>query len=105
EQGPATDYYTNRSAPPSGAPLERLDKSLPADIVLLSDGENNERPDPVMAAQSAADQGVHIDTVGIGSPAGTTVDINGFKLHTQLNEYLLKQIASTTGGEYHDAQT
>jgi Ca-activated chloride channel family protein len=105
EQGPATDYYTNRSPAPSGQPLQRLDKSTPAEIVLLSDGENNEQPDPVMAAQTAADQGVHIDTVGIGSPSGTTVDIGGFKIHTQLNEDLLKQIASTSGGEYHDAQT
>ena len=62
-------------------------------IVLLSDGENNERPDPVAAAQTAADQGVHIDTVGIGSPDGTTLDINGFRVHTALNEDLLKQIA------------
>ena len=43
----------------------------PAVIVLLSDGENNEIPDPLAAAQAAADQGVRIYTVGIGSAAGS----------------------------------
>ena len=62
-------------------------------IVLLSDGENNVNPDPVAAAQAAADQGIRIETVGIGSPEGTTLDINGFRVHTQLNEDLLQQIA------------
>jgi Ca-activated chloride channel family protein len=73
-------------------------------IILLSDGENNERPDPLEAAQTAADRGVRIYTVGIGSPAGTTVHINGFSLHTQLDENTLKQISKITGGSYYNAQ-
>jgi Ca-activated chloride channel homolog len=73
-------------------------------IILLSDGENNERPDPLQAAQAAADQGVRIYTVGIGSPSGTTVHINGFSLHTQLDEDTLKQISQITGGTYYNAQ-
>jgi Ca-activated chloride channel family protein len=77
----------------------------PAVIILLSDGENNERPDPLQAAQTAADRGVRIFTVGIGSPTGTTVHINGFSLHTQLDEDLLKQISETTGGKYFNAQS
>jgi Ca-activated chloride channel family protein len=77
----------------------------PAVIILLSDGENNERPDPLQAAQSAADRGVRIFTVGIGSPTGTTVHVNGFSLHTQLDEDLLKQISETTGGKYFNAQS
>jgi Ca-activated chloride channel family protein len=105
EQGPANDYYSNRSPDPSGAPPARVDKNLQATIVLLSDGENNENPDPLQAAQTAKDEGVRIETVGIGSPGGTTVDINGFKVHTQLNEQLLQQIASTTGGDYQAATT
>jgi len=73
-------------------------------IILLSDGENNEMPDPIVAAQSAANRGVRIYTVGIGSPAGTTVRINGFSLHTQLDEATLKSIAQLTGGIYYNAQ-
>jgi Ca-activated chloride channel family protein len=77
----------------------------PAVIILLSDGENNENPDPLAAAQTAADRGVRIYTVGIGSPTGTTVHINGFSLHTQLDEATLKQISQITGGTYYNAQS
>ena len=47
--------------------------------MLLTDGENTVEPDPLEAAQEAAqDRGVRIDTVGIGSPAGTTLEVEGF---------------------------
>jgi Ca-activated chloride channel family protein len=74
-------------------------------IILLSDGENNESPDPMAAAQAAADRGVRIYTVGIGSPIGTTVHVNGFSLHTQLDAATLQGIAQVTGGSYYDAQS
>jgi Ca-activated chloride channel family protein len=76
----------------------------PAVIVLLTDGENNENPDPLDAAQTAADRGVRIYTVGIGSAAGTTLDINGFRVHTQLDEPMLQQIAHMTHGAYYHAE-
>jgi Ca-activated chloride channel family protein len=67
-------------------------------IVLLTDGENNQNPDPLEAAKAAADQGVRIYTVGIGTAAGSDLDIEGFKVHSQLDEAMLKQIASVTTG-------
>ncbi len=73
-------------------------------IVLLSDGENNEAPDPLATAQAAANQGVRIYTVGIGSPTGTTLHINGFTVHTQLDEATLQQISQITGGTYYNAE-
>ncbi len=73
-------------------------------IVMLTDGENNAPPDPLDAAQVAADRGVRIYTVGIGSAAGTTLHINGFTVHTQLNEPMLQQIAALTGGMYYNAE-
>jgi len=73
-------------------------------IVLLSDGENNESPDPLAEAKIAADRGVRIDTVGIGTAAGTNVHVNGFTVHTQLDEATLKQIAQISGGTYYNAQ-
>ncbi|HLB46463.1 MAG TPA: VWA domain-containing protein [Anaerolineales bacterium] len=76
----------------------------PAVIVLLSDGENNEFPDPFAAAQAAADRGVRIYTVGIGSVAGTPLHINGFTVHTQLDEATLQQIAQLTDGVYYNAE-
>jgi Ca-activated chloride channel homolog len=74
-------------------------------IVLLTDGENNERPDPLAAAQVASDRGVRIYTVGIGSPAGATLHINGFTVHTQLDEDMLQQISQLTGGSYYSADS
>jgi Ca-activated chloride channel family protein len=76
----------------------------PAVIVLLTDGENNASPDPLAAAQEAANRGMRIYTVGIGSTAGTTLEVEGFMVHTQLNEDLLKQISTLTGGEYFNAE-
>ena len=73
-------------------------------IILLTDGENNESPDPFGAAQAAADRGVRIYTVGIGSAAGSDLHINGFIIHTQLDEATLQQISQITGGTYYNAQ-
>lgn len=73
-------------------------------IVLLSDGDNNEPPDPMEAAQAAADRGVRIYTVGVGSPEGATLEIDGFLVHTQLNEAALQELARLTGGAYYNPQ-
>ena len=73
-------------------------------IILISDGENTVSPDPLAAAQAAADRGVRIYTVGIGSAAGTTLRVNGFTVFTQLDEAMLKQISQLTGGEYYSAE-
>jgi Ca-activated chloride channel homolog len=78
---------------------------IPAAIVLLSDGENTTNPDPLAAAQTAAQQGVRIYTIGVGSAAGTTLTVNDFTVFTQLNEAMLQQIASTTNGVYYNAQS
>src|SRR5574341_150056 len=78
---------------------------VPAVMVLLTDGENNESPDPLAAAQTAADRGVRIYTVGLGSPTGTTLHINGFTVHTQLDETMLEQIAQITSGTYYNAES
>ena len=44
---------------------------------------------------------MHIETVGVGTAAGTTVDADGYVVHTALDEAALTEIAETTGGEYH----
>ena len=46
---------------------------------------------------------MRIYTVGIGSAAGTTLEVNGFVVHTRLDEETLRQIAQRTGGEYLNA--
>ena len=98
-------------------------------IVLLTDGDSNTGPDPLEAAQQAADRGVRIYTIGFGTLNGPSPDQSpfggggfpgggfpggggsqggggsnggsGFRLG--LNETILKQIADMTGGTYHVA--
>jgi len=83
-------------------------------IVLLTDGEDNDsEPGALEAAQTAAKAGVKIFTIGIGSAEGTLVTVAGADGNTdyirdekgqvvksKLNEALLQQIATATGGFY-----
>jgi Ca-activated chloride channel family protein len=56
------------------------------------------------AATSVAEKaGVHIDTVGVGTTTGTTVEVDGYHLFTALDEAALTSIARATGGTYHPA--
>ncbi|GAA1862689.1 hypothetical protein GCM10009687_32490 [Asanoa iriomotensis] len=75
-----------------------------ATIVLLTDGEDTGGPDALAAAELASNAGVHIQTVGVGTVEGSTVDIDGYQVSTALDEDLLTQIATATGGAYHRAQ-
>lgn len=72
-------------------------------VVLLSDGENNQQPDPLAAADLAADLGVRVYTVGIGSPQGVDLEVEGFTVHTQLDEGMLSTISMISGGQYYNA--
>lgn len=72
-------------------------------IVLFSDGENNEVPDPFIITDFAVDLGVRIYTVGVGSKEGTIINVEGMSIHSQLNESILMQIAEVSGGQYYFA--
>jgi Ca-activated chloride channel family protein len=75
-----------------------------ATIVMFSDGQDEGGGVGTATAAAVAEKaGVHIDTVGVGTTAGTTVDVDGYRLYTALNENTLKSIARTTGGAYHPA--
>jgi len=74
-----------------------------ASIVLLTDGENNQSPDPLAVTDLAVDLGVRVYTVGIGSVEGAIITVEGFTVHSQLNEPMLQYIAQTTGGVYYNA--
>jgi Ca-activated chloride channel family protein len=105
-EDPAEGFYTNRSPDPNAQPTPLPAGSLKsASIVLLTDGENNEQPDPLTAAMVAAELGVRIYPVGIGTPDGATVTIDGFTVRSRLDPELLGQIASLTGGQYFAADS
>jgi Ca-activated chloride channel family protein len=74
-----------------------------ATIVLFSDGQQTGGPDTEAAAEVAAAAGVRVQTVGIGTARGATVDVDGYQLGTVLDEKLLTAVAQTTGGAYHRA--
>ena len=99
-----------QDAQSSGPPQEDMLVNLPEGtypssvIVLLSDGENNQSIDPLEAAQAAAEHGVRIDALGFGTTAGTTLEVDGFSVHTALDEATLQQITEAAGGTYYPAQ-
>ena len=72
-------------------------------IVLFSDGENNENPDPLVVTDLAVDLGVRVYTVGVGSKEGTVINVDGMNIHSQLDESMLMQVAETSGGQYYFA--
>ncbi len=72
-------------------------------IVLLSDGENTNGPDPLELADLASAAGVRIYPIGLGSASGSVLQVDGFSIATALDEDTLKAIARTTGGSYYAA--
>jgi len=74
-----------------------------AAIVLLTDGQRTAGPDPLEAARFAADRGVRVFAVGIGTTRGTTISYEGWSMHVKLDEETLKQIATITRGDYFAA--
>ena len=104
EAGPWVDYYTQATPAPTPTPTPvPSGYHAPAAIVLLTDGENNENPDPMAAAQVAANRGVRVYAIGLGSASGTNLNLDGFLVHTQLDEATLQQISALTGGTYYNA--
>ncbi len=69
--------------------------------MLLSDGEDTSQADPVTMARVASVAGVRVQTIGVGTAAGTTVHIGGFTLATALDARTLQAVASVTNGSYH----
>ncbi|MGE5524248.1 MAG: VWA domain-containing protein [Rhodospirillaceae bacterium] len=71
-----------------------------AAIILLTDGQTTTGPDPLDAARMAADRGVRVFTVGIGTPEGEVMGFEGWRMRVRLDEDALKAISNLTRGEY-----
>jgi Ca-activated chloride channel homolog len=74
-----------------------------AAIILLSDGQTTTGPNPIEAARLAADHGVRIYTVGIGTSDGQILTSEGWSMRVRLDEDALKTIADMTHGAYFHA--
>lgn len=80
-------------------------------IIVITDGENHE-DDPVAAAKQAAELGIRVFTIGVGSPQGEPIPVDGELLRdkngeivvTKLDEKLLRDIAAAGGGLYVRAE-
>ena len=77
----------------------------PAVIILLSDGRRTTGVDTLKAAQMAAERGVRVHVVGLGTPDGHLAAGEGMAFYLQLDEAALREVARVTGGEYHSAST
>jgi Ca-activated chloride channel family protein len=71
-----------------------------AAIILLTDGQTTTGPDPVEAARLAAERGVRVFTVGVGTDNGQILTGEGWSMRVRLDEEALKAIADLTRGEY-----
>jgi len=74
-----------------------------AAIILLTDGQRTTGPDPLKAARMAADRGVRVYTVGVGTVEGEVIGFEGWSFRARLDEETLKAVASMTLGEYFHA--
>jgi Ca-activated chloride channel family protein len=106
QAGDTSSYYTDLTLTPTPTPTP-MPSGLytPAVIVLLTDGENTTSPDPLEAAQTAANRGVRIHTVGIGSAAGSVLKIEGYSIRSQLDEEMLQRLSRMTDGTYYNAKS
>ncbi len=77
---------------------------VPAQIVLLSDGETTTGRSNSSAAAEAKKEAVPVSTIGFGTPNGT-VTIDGQTATVPVNDDDLKAISSATGGTFYEAQT
>ena len=72
-------------------------------IVLLTDGQSTVGPEPAEAAKLAAEKGVRVYTIGVGTPVGEVIEGEGWRVRVKLDEAVLKQVSATTRGEYFQA--
>ena len=76
-------------------------------IIVITDGENHE-DDPVAAAKQAGELGIRVFAVGVGSPEGEVIPMDGDLLRdkegeivvTRLDEKVLQEVAAEGNGVY-----
>jgi Ca-activated chloride channel family protein len=76
-----------------------------AAVILLTDGQRTTGPDPLDAAKMAAERGIRVYTVGIGTTQGEIIGFEGWSMRVRLDEETLKNISLLTHGEYFYAGT
>jgi Ca-activated chloride channel family protein len=88
----------------AGAPQPAVKFLGSSAVVMFSDGENSQNINPIPAADVAAQAGVRIFPVGIGTATGAVIQSDGYSIATQLDEGVLRQVAKATNGAYFRAE-
>ncbi len=110
-QGSQSGQQVSPTDPLAPAPPDQEEAPVPpgsyksAVIVLLSDGQSNQGPDPLDVADKAANLGVRVFTVGVGTKEGAIIGFEGFSFRVILDEMTLKAVAAKTGGTYYKASS
>lgn len=76
-----------------------------AAIILLTDGQRTTGIDTMEAAKMAAERGVRVYTVGVGTVDGETIGFEGWSMRVRLDEETLKNVANKTQADYYYAGT
>lgn len=71
-------------------------------VVMISDGEDTEPLDVRNVAGLAANAGIKVFTIGVGTVEGAELEADGFLLATNRNDELLADIATVTGGQWFE---
>ncbi|WP_213953508.1 MULTISPECIES: VWA domain-containing protein [unclassified Variovorax] len=118
EQGIDLADLSSGGGKPQGRSLDAQAKKAPreftpvapgsynsAAIILLSDGRRTTGVDTLEAARMAAERGVRIYAVGLGTAEGEVGTPEGMAIYLKLDEVTLREVARMTGGEYFHAAT
>lgn len=119
EEGIDLAAMTYGNGRPRGIPIDQVKPKNPkkeftpvppgsynsAAIILLTDGQRTTGVDTMEAAKMAADHGVRIYTVGVGTVEGETIGFEGWSMRVKLDEPTLKSVAQQTQAEYFYAGT
>lgn len=103
EEPIALDEEVDAETAPEELPELQIGDHSSAVILMLTDGENTGGADPLDVAQLAAEAGVRVYPVGIGSEEGAVLEVDGFNVHTRLDEQTLQEVAAVTNGQYYRA--
>ena len=100
------DIERFRGAPPAFAQRQAVPPGSfeSGAIILVSDGRRTTGPNPIAAAQLAAQLGVRVYTVAFGTPEGFIPGFEGRSFYAAVDERTLQSIAMITEGEFFKAE-
>jgi len=88
----------------AGAPQPAVKFLGSSAVVMFTDGEDVPEVDPLPAADIAAQAGVRLFPIGIGTTSGAVIQSDGYNVATYLDEGVLRQVAKATNGVYFRAE-